>query len=576
MSRKKTAPAPAPSGPAVTPSELRRDTLRVVPLGGVGEFGKNMMALEYGDDMIVVDCGQMFPEADMPGVDSVIPDFAYIDERADKLRGVVLTHGHEDHIGAIQYFLRDFDYPVYGSRLTLALVRSKLREMEIEDECELHEIKGRDRIRLGAFEIEFLGVTHSIPDTMALAITTPVGTIIHTGDYKFDTQDPDETSDFYEFARLGESGVLAVFGDSTNVDREGTSPSERSVAAALRPLVAAAEGSVILSTFSSGLHRLQTMLDVAKETGRKVAVLGRSLERNFEIATGFGMLHYTDDLVIHFKDLMRLPARERLLVCTGCQGEPLAALSRLALDDLRGYRIEEGDTVIFSARMIPGNEKAIFRTINHLCRRGAHVLTEKDAPGIHASGHAYREEIRQLYRMLRPKYVVPVHGEIRQQMGHRDLAASIGIPADRVFILDNGDALDFRADGSARAWRGAGLAGRVLVDGKVIDQVEDVVLRDRMHLAEDGMVTVILVIDPRLGEIAAGPDIVTRGFIEVDGNADLIEECKQVVRDTFAECPRESREEWDVVKSAIRKALRRFLKEETDRYPLILPVVMEV
>lgn len=556
-----------------TPPALAPATLRIVPLGGLGEFGKNAMVFEYGDDLILVDCGMMFPEEDMLGVDAVIPDFSYIAERAEKLRALVLTHGHEDHIGATAHFIRDFNVPIYGSALTLALVEGKLREMGLEERVALREVRPRDRIRAGAFEIEFLQVTHSIPQAYALAITLPIGTVIHTGDYKFDPSDESETSDFFSLTKYGENGVLLLMADSTNVDRRGHSPGENSVRDGLRPIIAGAEGTVLLSTFSSGLHRLQTVLTLAEETGRKVFLAGYSLERNFQTATRLGLLKYQDGTVLPFKDIDRFAKKGRILMVTGSQGEPLAVLSRMARDDFRGYRVSSDDTVVFSARMIPGNERAIYKMINHFYRRGARVITERDAH-VHASGHAYEDEMLQLYRMLHPRYFVPVHGELRQLIGNGALAARVAVTPGNVFVLENGDVLDLRADDAA-VYRCAP-AGSVLVDGKVFDQVEEVVLRDRKHLAEDGMVIVILAIDRRTLQITAGPDIVTRGFVEVDRNERLIEDCKSVVIKAFEECEKESKEDWEVVKTTVRKALRKFLRVETDRYPVILPVVIEI
>lgn len=569
----KTFPHPSPSGDPPQYVEPDPNKLRVVPLGGLGEFGKNMMAFEFGGDMILVDCGQMFPEEEMLGVDAVIPDFKYVADRVDRLQAIILTHGHEDHIGAIPYFLRDFDVPVYGSRLTLELVRQKLREMEIEDECELHEIQGRSRIQLGAFNVEFLHVSHSIPQSMALAITLPIGTIIHTGDYKFDSSEDGESSDFFTLSRYGETGVLLLLADSTNVGREGTSPSEKSVEEGLRPIIAACKGTIILSTFSSGLHRVQTSLHLAKELGRKVFIAGLSLERNVATATKLGLLNYPEKLIMPLKHLPHVKPHERMMLVTGSQGEPLSALSRLALDAFKPYRVQPDDQVILSARMIPGNEKAIFRMINHFYRRGARVITEKDAM-IHASGHAYQEEMRQLYRMLKPRYFAPIHGELRQLIGNGELAEGIGVPPENIFILENGDTLD--VDQNSGVHRRADLAGQVLVDGRVIDQLEEVVLRDRQHLSEDGMVIVILAIHKRSLQIIAGPDIVSRGFVEVDRNEELIAACKEVVISAFESCAPEGKEEWEVVKSTVKKELRRFLGEKTDRYPVILPVVLEI
>lgn len=556
-----------------TPPGLRDAVLRVVPLGGLGEFGKNAMALEYGGDLILVDCGMMFPEEDMLGVDAVIPDFGYIEDRVEKLRAVFLTHGHEDHIGAATHFVRDFDVPIYGSPLTLALVEGKLREMGLYEKSDLREVDARERIRAGAFEVQFLQMTHSIPQAYALAITLPIGVVIHTGDYKFDPSDETETTDFYTLTQYGEKGVLLLMGDSTNVDRRGHSPGEKSVLEALRPIVADADGTVILSTFSSALHRLQSVLTLAEELHRKVFLAGFSLERNFQTATRLGLLKYREGTVLPFKEIDRFDKRGRILMVTGSQGEPLSVLSRMARDDFRGYRVSGADTVVFSARMIPGNERAIYRMINHFYRRGARVITERDAP-VHASGHAYEDEMLQLYRIARPRFFVPIHGELRQLIGNGELAARVSVDPRNVFILENGDVLDVKAE-AASVYR-AGFAGEVLVDGKVFDHVEEVVLRDRKHLAEDGMVIVILAIDKRTLEITAGPDIVTRGFVEVERNESLIEDCKAVVIRAFEECERESKEDWEIVKTTVRKALRKFLRVETDRYPVILPVVIEI
>lgn len=572
MTPRHTIRFPQADEAAVVP-ELPRETLRVVPLGGLGEFGKNAMVFEYGEDLILVDCGMMFPEEDMLGVDAVIPDFSYIDERREKLRAVILTHGHEDHIGATTHFVREFDAPIYGSPLTLALVEGKLREMNLDGKVELHEVAPRDTIRAGAFQIQFLQVTHSIPQAFAVAITLPIGTVIHTGDYKFDPSDETETSDFYSFTQYGEKGVLLLLGDSTNVDRKGHSPSEKSVLEGLRPLFAEAEGTVILSTFSSGLHRLQSVLTLAEELHKKVFLAGFSLERNFQTATRLGLLDYLDSTVLPFRDIDRFDKRSRILMVTGSQGEPLSVLARMARDDFRGYHVSADDTVIFSARMIPGNERAIYKMVNHFYRRGAHVITERDGL-VHASGHAYEDEMLQLYKILKPKYFVPLHGELRQLICNGELATRVAVPADNVFILENGDALDVTPE-SAKVYR-SDEAGEVLVDGKVFDQVEEVVLRDRKHLAEDGMIIVILAIDKKSHEITAGPDIVTRGFVEVDRNEDLIEDCKAVVIKAFEECETRSKEDWEVVKTTVRKALRKFLRVETDRYPVILPVVIEI
>lgn len=555
----------------------REGHLRVIPLGGIGEFGKNCMVLEYGEDMILVDCGQKFPEDEMFGVDLVIPDFSYVISNAERLRGVVLTHGHEDHIGSIAYFLRqmpEMDLPIYGSRLTLALVREKLMEMDVDGSAELIEVDSWQKFFLGQFEVEFLPVHHSFPQSMSLFIHLPIGTVVHTGDYKFEQIDGLAHPEIEALGRLGESGrVLLLMADSTNVNRDGVSPTEQMVREGLAPLLAAASRTVILATFSSSLYRVQTVLDLAVECGRKVAVCGYSLERNFAIATELGLLHYPAGLILPLNELIHQPATRRLLLTTGTQGEPLSALSRLSLNSFKGYAVQPEDLVILSSRIIPGNERAIYRMINHFYRRGAQVITERDGM-VHGSGHAYRGEMKQLIELVRPRHFIPVHGELRNLIKHRDLALSTGIPEDNVHIIENGMQIEFSEDQvicEQTDW-----SGQVLVDGKLIEGVEEVVLRDRKHLAEDGIITVILAIDSHSHQIIAGPDIVSRGFVVMDENEELIQTCRKLVIRAYEDCDKESQGEWEVVKVAVRKALRKYLRESMDRYPVILPVVVEI
>jgi ribonuclease J len=559
----------------VTPPPPGR--LRVVPLGGMGEFGKNCTVFEYGDDMLVFDCGLQFPDDDMLGVDMVIPDFSYVLAGISRLRGLVLTHGHEDHIGAVPFFVRQMGIarlPIYGSRLTIALVMAKLAEHQLEHAVELIEIDGHDTRRLGAFDLEFLPVSHSMPMAMAVALRLPIGVVLHTGDYKFNLDEPGDPGGLERFARqAGADGVLLMLGDSTNVGREGFSPTERVVMDGLREVIAAAPRALVVACFSSSLHRVQTVIDLAREVGRKIAICGYSLERNFEIATRLGLIRRHDSVVLPLQQLTHLPADRRIILTTGTQGEPMSALSRLSLNSFRGYRVQAGDVVVMSSRIIPGNEKAIYRMINHFYRHGARVVTEREAR-VHASGHAYRGEMRDLIQRVRPRHLVPMHGDLRHLIAHRDLAVETGVNAANVFVLDNGMELLVDANGAAAG--GGRWAGRVMVDGKRLDGVHDAVLRDRLHLSNDGMLTVILVIDRESHRIIAGPDIVSRGFVMMDESEDLIERCKQVVRATFEETDSESQEEWEVVKVAVRRALRKFLAARTDRYPVILPVVVEV
>ncbi len=550
--------------------------LRVLPLGGVGEFGKNCLVLECGEDMIVVDCGQQFPEDDMFGIDTVIPDFSYLLEHIDRLRAVILTHGHEDHIGGVPYLLRQLGklrVPIYGTRLTLAIIKAKLQELAPEANPLLEPVEEHERVVLGSFDVECIPVMHSMPQALSLLIRTPVGNIFHTGDYKFDNYDGGECAISEAVQRAAGEETMLLLADSTNVDREGFSTGEETVRGGLEMVIAAAESTVILACFSTSLHRAQSVLDIAERLGRKVAVCGMSLERNFGIATELGLLRYSDYLVRPLQEVVRLPPGERLILTTGTQGEPMSALARLSRNGFKGYRVTPGDLVILSSRIIPGNERPIWRMINNFYRHGARVVTEREAM-VHGSGHACRGEMCKLFGMLRPRHFMPVHGEMRQLIIHRDLAVSCGVEPERVFVIENGTLLELGKDGGSVApteW-----AGQVLVDGRLMDGVEEVVLRDRRHLSADGMLTVILVIDKQTHRIIAGPDIVSRGFVCVEDNEPLIEACRKVVIRTFDECDNEGKEQWDVVKAAVRKALRRFLSEETDRYPVILPVVVEI
>lgn len=551
--------------------------VRVIPLGGVGEFGKNAIVLEYGNDLLLLDCGQMFPETHMFGVDTVIPDFDYVLRNRDRLRAIVLTHGHEDHIGALAYLLRQLgsrlETPVLGSPLAIELVRSKLRELNVEGNGRLHSVEAGARHVLGAIDVQFLAVAHSMPQAMALVIRLPEGLVVHTGDYKLEATGHEEADLLSLAPRLGRESIMLLLADSTNIDREGRAPSEDLVREGLGQVMAEADRTIIMATFSSNLHRVQSVIDLAQALGRQVAICGFSLERNFEIATRMGLIQRHHDVVCPLGHVVRLPPHERCIVTTGTQGEPLSALSRLSLNNFKGYRIQPGDLVVLSSRIIPGNEKSIYNMINHFYRHGARVVTENDAM-VHGSGHAYRDEMAWLIQQLQPHYFMPIHGELRQLIRHRELAIALGLEPQRCFVVENGGQLELeprQARTLPTAW-----AGQVLVDGKVMGHVDEIILRDRRHLSADGMITVILVIDQKSHSIIAGPDIVSRGFVVVDDNTDLIEDCKRVVVEAFEACDTESQEEWEVVKLAVRKALRKFLRQQTDRYPVILPVVVEI
>lgn len=548
--------------------------LLIMPLGGCGEIGLNMTVVECGEDILVIDCGQMFPEEDMLGIDLVIPDIGYLKENRDRVRGIVLTHGHEDHIGALPYVLPEVRVPVYGTRLTLALVRDKLRESGLDTTTTFMEVKPRQPITFGNLSVEWIPVTHSIPDSSALAVTTPAGVIIHSGDYKIDPNPIDGRHfDFYRFAEYGEKGVLALLADSTNVERSGTSASESSIVPVLDQLIEEAERSVIVATFSSSLHRIQTVMNLAARRRKRLFISGTSMETNIEIASELGYLDIPHESYCPIEDLVNTRPEDRVILTTGSQGEPLSALSRMALDDHRQIHVGLGDSIVLSSRIIPGNERAIFRMINHLFRRGARVVYERTG-AVHASGHAYREEMKSLVNLVRPRYFIPIHGELRHLTAHRDLVIEMGLPQSNAMMLENGRAWVFE-NGEAHV-RPVFQAGRTLVDGKGIGDVHAIVLRDRQHLAQDGMFIVVLAIDRSSNRIVAGPEIITRGTVYVDENEELLTRCKQVILETIEGSVEESRGEWTVMKTEVRRAVKRFLKREIRRFPVILPVVIEI
>ncbi len=553
---------------------LAPDTLRVIPLGGVGEFGMNICAFEWGEDIVVVDCGIMFPGHELLGVDLVAPDAAYLAQRKEKIRGILLTHGHEDHIGALAYVLPQLDCPVYGTGLTLGLVRAKLAEFDLEETADLRRIRARDRVRLGVFEAEFISVTHSIPDAVCVALRTPLGIVLHTGDYRIDSSPVGgEGFDTYSLARCGEEGVLLMLGDSTNVEREGATASEIRVRDVLCRLFDEAPRQVIMAMFSTAIYRMQIALDAALKTGRTVFVSGYSVERNIEIARELGCLRFPAGLVREDHEIGSVPPDRRLILTSGSQGEALSSLSRMALGSHRRVTVAEDDAIVLSARIIPGNERAVYRMINNFYRLGARLYYERNAE-VHVSGHAYRDEMRQMLRIVRPRYLAPVHGELYQLMAHRDLAVGEGIPAEHVFVIEDGHTLEIDSGGARLGPRVP--CGPVLVDGKTVGEVGEIVLRDRRHLSQDGMITAILVIDRSNGRILAGPDIVSRGFVHVDENEALIEQCKQVVLDAYEELDEPSREDKECVQAGVKRALRKFLARQSERYPVILPVIIEV
>jgi ribonuclease J len=551
--------------------------LWAIPLGGLGEFGMNMMALRVGDDIIVIDAGLMFPEQELLGVDIVIPDITYLKQNKSKVRAIVLTHGHEDHIGAIPYILGDLNVPIYGTQFTLALVRKKLEEHALLEAATLNEVAPGETTKIGPFQIEYLHVTHSTIDCVALAIRTPVGVIIHTGDYKMDPTPVDgKPFDLHAFARYGQEGVLALFADSTNVERAGFTPSERAVVVRMEELFRAAPEKVVVSCFSSSIHRIQQVIDVARAVGRKVGFVGRSMVDNIEIAHGLGKLHIPDGSLVRPQDLRSFDPKKLVVLASGTQAEPMSALSRISVDNHRLLSIAGNDTVILSARIIPGNEKAIFRMIDHLFRRRVLVYYEggRNAP-IHVSGHASQEEMKILLQLVRPKYFVPMHGEYRQLFQQAALAEQVGAVSGQIFLLESGHPVEFTADGNAYQ-REAVPAGRVMVDSGSLEEIEDVVVRDRKHLSEDGVVVPIIAIDKHTGKVEVPPEIVTRGFLPSDDGQQILGRAREVVLKTIEESSAEEKMDWSVIKEKIRVDLKRYLNKQTAKRPLILPVILEV
>jgi len=548
--------------------------IALIPLGGMGEIGKNMMAVRFGDKILVIDCGLMFPEEEMLGIDVVIPDITYLLENRDQVLGIVLTHGHEDHIGALPYVLRQLNVPVYGTRLTLGLLGGKLKEQGIEKGVELRCVKPRDTVQIGPFKVEFIRVSHSIPDAVALAIHTPIGTIVHTGDFKVDHSPVDgEVLDFYKFSQLGEKGVLVLMSDSTNVERPGYTFSEKSVGNVLDETFRQAGERIILATFASNVHRLQQAIATAHRYDRKVAIVGRSMVNVVSIAHELGYLNIPEGTLVEVEEAARLPKNKVLYISTGSQGEPMSALTRMAYGDHRQVEIMPGDTIIISASPIPGNEKLVGRVIDHLFKHGAHVVYES-VSGVHVSGHPSQEELKLMINLTRPKFFVPIHGEQRMLIKHSRLAKEMGIPPNHIFVCENAQVLEF----SKRSGRLAGrvTAGRVLVDGLGVGDVGNIVLRDRKQLSQDGILIVVVSISKENGQIIAGPDIVSRGFVYVRESEQLMEEVREKVKTTLDKCTNKGITEWSNIKSQVRDSLGKFLYEKTRRRPMILPIIMDI
>ena len=550
-------------------------SLTAIPLGGLGEFGMNMMALRLGDDIIVIDAGMMFPESELLGVDLVIPDITYLKQNRAHVRAIVLTHGHEDHIGALPYILRDLNVPVYGTRFTLALVKKRLDEAGLLKSTTLREVTPGGRlVEIGPFEIEFIPVTHSTIDCVALAVRTPLGVIIHTGDFKIDqTPVGGAPFDLHAFARYGHEGVLALFSDSTNVERPGFTGSERNVVPRIEELCRSAPRRVILSCFASSIHRIQQVIDIAARVGRKVAFVGRSMIDNVEIAHSLEYLRIPDGMVVRPQDIRGFDPKRLVILASGSQAEPMSSLSRIAVDNHRFVSVDENDSVILSARIIPGNEKAIFRMLDHMFRRRALVYYDNSAGTIHVSGHASQEEQKLVLQLVKPKYFIPVHGEYRHLFRHAALAYQLGCVTGEILVLEDGHALEFTEDGAFR--RDPVTAGRVCVDSGSLEEIEEVVIRDRKHLSEDGVVVPIIAIDKHTGRMESSPEIVTRGLFS-DNGTEFIAGARDVVLKTVEQSNAEEKSDWSVIKEKIRVDLKRYINKQTSKRPLILPVILEV
>ncbi|BCR06137.1 ribonuclease J [Desulfuromonas versatilis] len=556
-------------------AELHPDAVRVIALGGLGEIGLNMMAIECRGSILLIDCGLMFPEAYMLGVDLVIPDISCLKERTGDIVGLVLTHGHEDHIGAIPFLLENLGFPtVYGTPLTLGLVKGKLEEHGLLSRSSLQAVSPRQSVELGPFSVEFYRAAHSIVDGAGLAIRTPAGLIVHTGDFKLDPTPVDnQPTDLGRLAAYGEEGVLLLMSDSTNVEREGHTLSERVVGEAFSQILPTCRERVMVATFSSNIHRIQQVVNAALACGRKILVNGRSMVANIAIARQLGYLYIPDDALIDLRQMRELPRDKVLIITTGSQGEPLSALSRIAMDDHKQLQLEPGDTVILSSKFIPGNEKAISDLINHLYRRGAEVFYETTSE-VHVSGHASQDELKLVLGVVKPRYFVPIHGEYRHLVKHAALARAMGIAAENVVVLENGQPLIVSDNGLRREEKVE--TGRVFVDGKGVGDVGVMELRDRRHLANHGMVLVFLALNQSSGEILYGPELLTRGFVPEEESQAFLAQARDVVREMLTEHSLEALSDWEELRIEVRKALRRFFNRTIQRRPLILPVILEL
>ncbi len=571
----KSGSKPAGAAKKTQPRETRSAPVRFIALGGLNEIGKNLYVYECCNDMFIVDCGLAFPDDEMPGVDLVVPDFTYLEKNKERFRGIIITHGHEDHIGALPYLLKKINVPIYGTRLTLGLVEGKLKEHGIFSQSSLNVVEPRQNVRMGCMSVEFIRVNHSIPDSCALAIHTPAGVIIHTGDFKVDyTPIEGGIIDLARFGELGNRGVLALMSESTNVERPGYTKSERSVGESFRKLFNDAEGKrIIIATFSSNIHRIQQIIDEAVKRGRRVAVSGRSMVNVIAKAVELNYIHMPEGTLIDIEDVNKFPPEELVIATTGSQGEPLSALSRMSSGDHKQVTITPNDFIIISANPIPGNEKLVTKVVNELMKQGAEVIYESMYE-VHVSGHACQEELKMMISLTKPKFFVPIHGEYKHMKKHALLARNMGIPEENIFVSDLGSVLE--TDGVDMKFVGAVPAGKVMVDGFGVGDVGSVVLRDRKHLAEDGMMIIVATIERESGKVVAGPDIVSRGFVYVRESEELLDEAKMLMKGVMDDCFDRGVREWGNIKSAMRDALSDYIYQKTKRSPMILPIIMEI
>jgi ribonuclease J len=557
----------------VISKQKTKDSVKIIPLGGLEEIGKNMTAIEYNNEIVVIDSGMSFPGEDLPGVDCVIPDITYLANNREKVKGIVLTHGHEDHIGGLPYVLRDLHVPVYGTRLTIGLVEPKLKEAHNLGKQRLVVVKHGEAFRVGNFKVELIKTCHSIPDASAIAIHTPLGVIFHTGDFKFDQTPVDgRTTDFQRIAEISSKGVLVMMSDSTNAIRPGFSMSESSVGDTFEKVFPHIKGRIILATFASNVHRLQQVLNVAAANKRKVVVTGRSMVNTIGVASENGYLDVPPHTLIEIEEMNQYPANKLVVLCTGSQGEPMAALSRMAMNEHRQIHIGQGDTVIFSANPIPGNEKLVSRVVDMLFKLGANVIDGSEER-VHVSGHAAREELKMMINLVRPKYFMPVHGEYRMLKAHAQLAKEVGIPAQNIIVAENGCVV--QAASNKISITGRVPAGRVLIDGLGVGDVGNIVLRDRKQLAEDGIFIVVATIDRKSRRIVAGPDIVSRGFVYVRESDALMGEARKRAVKALEQCLKDGNTDWNTIKSSLRDACGKYIYEKTRRRPMMLPIIME-